>query len=454
MHWCWVMPSGLQRMVSRLLPSTLYARFFGLQVVLLTMIVLTFLALFSMNQTRSAMANIADVWTPAIEQALSRSAAPGSEEFTVSRQVQLLHGKPPADAYAPQWTHLRWRALQDALRARGVAVNKLLVSGRTGEAVVWLDTGDNAASRWVGVRSNLEGADFPARWAIAMALSMVFIGLAAWLLSRKIVTPLRQLQTSVQAFSDGKPLVVQAHDAPSEIRPLIRAFERMALEREDLDAQRALMLAGISHDIRSPLARIRMAAELLPAQGDVAEVYERIVRNVGIADSLIESFSDYVRADGEPLHQQVDLAELATLMAQATQVDCVIAPEASPAMVRGSEHLLQRALGNLIDNAKRHGQPPVVLTLDVNSAANHDEIRVGVADQGEGIAAQDRARLLRPFERGNSSRGNPGSGLGLAIVMRVAQRHGGRLEIHTPARGGSVCVLVLPKSSSKTHISP
>jgi two-component system, OmpR family, osmolarity sensor histidine kinase EnvZ len=444
MHWFWAMPS-LQRMVSRLLPSTLYARFFWLQVVLLTLIVLTFLALFSMNQTRSAMANIADAWTPAIQQAVSRSAASGSEDVTVSRQVQLLHSKPPLDAYAPQWTHLRWQALQDALRARGVLVNKLLVSGRTGEAVVWLDMGDGAALRWIGVRSNLEGADFPARWAIAMALSVVFIGMAAWLLSRKIVMPLRQLQASVQAFSEGKPLVVQSHDAPSEIRPLVRAFERMALEREDLDAQRALMLAGISHDIRSPLARIRMAAELLPAQGEAAEVYERIVRNVGIADSLIESFSDYVRADSEPLHQQVDMADLVTLMAQATQIECVIAPQASTAMVRGSEHLLQRALGNLIDNAKRHGQPPVVLKVDATSAADHGEIRVSVADQGEGIAPQDRERLLRPFERGNAARGNPGSGLGLAIAMRVAQRHGGRLEIHAPASGGSICVLVLPK---------
>jgi two-component system, OmpR family, osmolarity sensor histidine kinase EnvZ len=444
MHWCSMMLS-LKRTIGRILPGTLYARFFWLQLLLLGLITLTFFALFAMNQTRSAMTNIADVWAPAIQKSLLLNAPTGDETITVSRQVELLRATPPADAYAPNWTHLRWSALMEALRARNVPVSDLMVSGRTGEAIVWFNTGDEKAPRWIGVRSNLEGADFPARWMIAMSLSFIFIGIAAWWLSRKITTPLRNLESSVEAFSAGKPFVAQSQNAPGEVRTLIGTFERMAREREDLDAQRALMLAGISHDIRSPLARIRMAAELLPKHDDVEALYKRIVRNIGIADGLIESFSDYVRAESEPMNQRINIVELAKALATTTEVEFIVSPSTESIWVLGSEHLLQRALGNLIDNAKQHGRPPVVVYVEVSAAGN--EIRVSVNDRGDGIPSQDRERLLRPFERGSTARETAGSGLGLAITMRAAQRHGGRLEIIDNKGGGTACVLVLPKAT-------
>jgi two-component system, OmpR family, osmolarity sensor histidine kinase EnvZ len=366
------------------------------------------------------------------------------ESIRVSREVELLHSAPPADAYVPNWTHLRWRALQEALLARDMPVNNLVVSGSTGESIVWLNTGDALTPRWVGVRSNMEGADFPARWAIAMALSLLLIGIASWWLSRKIVKPLQQLEKAVRAFSKGQVFVSPTQDATSEIRTLIHAFERMALEREDLDTQRALMLAGISHDIRSPLARIRVAAELLPNHHEVAVLSERIVRNVDIADGLIESFSDYVRAESEPMNQKINIAELATAIAKATEVEYAISPKCEAVWVWGSKHLLQRALSNLIDNAKSHGRPPILLDVNVGSATSK-EIHVSVCDHGEGIAEQDRERLIRPFERGDTARGTPGSGLGLAITARVAKRHGGSLKIKSLAEGGVVCVLVFHK---------
>jgi two-component system, OmpR family, osmolarity sensor histidine kinase EnvZ len=434
------------RQVAKLVvPGTLYVRFFWLQLAVLVMVTLTFLALFALNQTRSAMANIAGVWAPALREAVSANTQGQRETLTVSQQVELYYSAPPADAYAPNWTHLRWRALHEALRVQDVPVGELVVSGRTGEAIVWLRMGDAGADRWIGVRSNLEGADFPARWLIAMLLSLGLIGLAARWLAHKIATPLRKLEAAVRAYSAGKPFVAPALDAPREISTLIHAFEKMAREREGFDAQRALMLAGISHDLRSPLTRIRMAAELLPDHDGAKLQAERIARNVAVADALIASFSDYVRAESEPLNQNLDLVELARDSATAAGIEHVHLPANGPVWVRGSPHLLQRALNNLIDNAKKHGKPPVSIAMMCDAAAA-GEVHLSVSDSGEGIAAQDRERLVRPFERGTASRAAPGSGLGLAIVVRVLQHHGGRLDIDATADGGARCVMVLPKA--------
>jgi two-component system, OmpR family, osmolarity sensor histidine kinase EnvZ len=427
------------------MPGSLYARFFWLQLAVLVMITLTFLAFFALNQTRSAMTNVADLWAPALREAVLTDAQTQGETITVSRQVELRYGIPPKDAYAPRWTHLRWSALQEALRLHQVPVSELVVSGRTGEAIVWLRMGDAPAERWIGVRSNLEGADFPARWLMAVLLSLGLISLAAYWLAHKFAKPLRKLEAAVLAYSAGRPFVAPALKEPQEIRTLIQAFEKMVREREDLDAQRALMLAGISHDLRSPLTRIRMAAELLPDHDDAKLQAQRIARNVTIADALIESFSDYVRAESEPLNEKIDLIELASGVAQAAGIEHTHFPTNQPVWVRGSSHLLQRALNNLIDNARTHAKPPVSVAVTCDKSAG-GEIHLSVSDCGAGIALQDRERLVRPFERGTSSRGTPGSGLGLAIVARVLQLHGGRLEIGTSAEGGARCVMVLPKA--------
>jgi two-component system, OmpR family, osmolarity sensor histidine kinase EnvZ len=320
-----------------------------------------------------------------------------------------------------------------------------VVSGRTGEAVVWLRMGEEPATRWIGVRSNLEGADFPVRWLMAMLLSLGVIGVAARWLAHKIVTPLRDLEAAVHAYSVGKPFNASASNEPREIRSLVQAFNQMTRERKALDAQRAFMLAGISHDLRSPLARIRMAAELLPDHAGAQLQAQRIVRNVAIADALIESFSDYVRAESEPLSEKIDLVMLAMGVVQTAGVAHTHFPAPGLVWIRGSPQLLQRALNNLIDNARKYGRPPVGVSIICDKSVNGD-VYLSVSDCGAGIAPQDRERLMQPFERGACARTTPGSGLGLAIVARVLQHHGGRLEIGTSAQGGAHCVMVLPKA--------
>lgn len=427
--------------------SSLYARFFWLQLVVVILITTIILSFYALNQTRSSMDNLAGIYAPALKEAFERNAIEGEEVIAVSRDVDVVYGTPPKESYAPNRTHLRWAALQESLEDRGIIVKDLLVSGASGDATVWVAT-DKPATRWVGLRTNLEGTDFRWRWTLALLLSLVLIAIAAAWLAWRIGGPMRALERAVKAFSAGKPFVSPPRDGSREVRTLIAAFEQMAKERRNLDQQRALMLAGISHDVRSPLARIRMAAALLPADAHTQLLVERIARNVAIADNLVESFSDYVRADSEPMDDIVDVAAVAIDAARAAGLPAATSAEKS-VLVRGNARLLQRALGNLIDNAIKHGKPPVTIAMHHDQPAR--QVHIHINDGGDGIREADKARLLRPFERGAEDRGSPGSGLGLAIVARIAMRHGGQFDVLS-LNPGLRCVLTLPCVATDDHL--
>ena len=211
----------------------------------------------------------------------------------------------------------------------------------------------------------------------------------------------------------------------------IEAAWRALTERLDRqESERTLLLAGVSHDLRSPLARIRMAAELLPEAEGVATRRDTIVRNVDVADRLIASFLDYVRASELPLDQVVDLAALVRRLRQLRdEPDDALTIEAPARLdvTHAHELLLERLIGNLVDNAMRHGRPPVRIRV----STDRDDALVDVEDHGPGIAVAEQARLTQAFARGDHSRGTPGTGLGLAVVQQVVRRMSGVLSFET-----------------------
>jgi two-component system, OmpR family, osmolarity sensor histidine kinase EnvZ len=427
---------------SRSRPRTLYARLFALQIAVLVGIVAFVIVLFAADQAERSMENVSDIWAPALREIAhtqrSRDAA-REETIVVTRDVDLVHGSPPANAVTPTFAQMRWRALKETLSDRGIPVHDLRVSGTSGDTIVWLNLAESPP-RWIGVRSNLDGEDFRWRWWLTVALSVALIALANWWFVRKLVAPLQSLENAVADFSAGKPFVAPAQSGTREVQTLIEAFSRMAKERGELDAQRALMLAGISHDIRSPLGRIRMAAELIDRSDNNAALSERIARNVAIADDLVESFSDYVRAESEPLDDHIDVNKLVRNEVEARGLASHLLVRNEPVVVRGNERLLQRALANVLDNALKHGRAPITVAIENDAQGT----RIVVSDSGDGIAEKDRERLLRPFERGDASRSTHGSGLGLAIAARVLARHGGDLTIDRAESGGVRCTLRLP----------
>ncbi|MCW5635825.1 MAG: hypothetical protein KIT17_20985, partial [Rubrivivax sp.] len=430
--------------------DTLYAKVLGLSLGVALLVAILFGA-FAVRQLAKLQARAtAPLWAEALRQALDgRVALPADVQAQTT--LQLLPGPPPPEA-APLRLYPRFRAIVGELRVLGLPVRELRVSGRTGDAITWLafetPGAQGGALRWIGVRGEYEGVDARLRGALGFLLALAGIGVGAWSLSRRITRPVRELQGAMQRFAregrlapapaaagDGPALPARtassADAAPAELRELVRQFEQLAAERAALDAERRTMLAAISHDLRSPLARIRMAAELLPAEAEgVAARRDSIVRNVQAVDRLLGSFIDFARSDSEPFDEPVDLGELVRRVV-AEEPGLELAPvegdghgdTGAPLVVpRASALALERALRNLVDNARRHGEPPVRLSLQRVSPG---EAWLAVRDHGGGIAgADERARLVLPFQRGEQGRRTPGTGLGLAIAARVAERCG------------------------------
>jgi two-component system, OmpR family, osmolarity sensor histidine kinase EnvZ len=396
------------------------------------LLVTSLFAVFAVRQHAQTSARaIAPIWAAALTSALS-SAATLPRQEVVSTPVALLAGPPPPEAVVLAFNP-RLRALVAELRAEGVPVRGLKVSGRTGEAITWLEIGQGDAGRWVGVRGEFEGIDFRERGTVGILIGVAATLAAAWWLSRRILRPVTDLRLAMQRFeTQGLVPPPAAENAPTELRALSQQFAELARQRSELDEQRRTMLAAISHDLRSPLGRIRMAAELLPDGEDVARRREAIVRNVQVADRLLGSFIDMARADDEPIAQRVDLCALIRELSQdAADVTTAPLPESPLWLQPASALALERAVCNLLDNARHHGAAPIELSLRREGT----ELIVSVRDHGPGMAAADRTGMLKPFVRGESSRSSPGTGLGLAIVQRTAQRHGGRLMLSDAAPG-------------------
>jgi len=418
--------------------DSLFARLLLVQIALALTVAALFGALTLRQQAQALARATAPLWAAAIMPML-QGAAPPPDRVTVRTTVALREGPPPPDA-TPLLLYPRYRALAAELRALGVPLRSWQVSGRTGDSVTWLELESEGRRRWIGIRGELEGTDVRERGSIGFAIAFVMILLCSWWLNRRVLQPVADLRRAMRRFeADGLLPPPAAASAPVELRELAQQFAHFAAQRRDLDLQRQAMLAAISHDLRSPLGRIRLAAELLPDAPGVAVRRDAIARNVQLADRLLGAFIDMARAEDEALTDAVDLAALLRAVAEA---DVEVAGIESVALLQpASAVALERALRNLIDNARLHGRGPITLSL----TAQGRHAVLAVRDQGPGIPAGRRAAMLQPFQRGEQSRSVPGTGLGLAIVQRTAERHGGRLllldaapglraELHLPLR--------------------
>jgi two-component system osmolarity sensor histidine kinase EnvZ len=304
----------------------------------------------------------------------------------------------------------------------------VLLSGRDRDAVVWLQVDQRGGGReWVGVRSGSGGLDLHFSVWIATALAFAATLGVVWSLKRWVIRPLSDLLRDMRGFEmAGVVPDAVVEGAPAELRELARQFAGLARQSSQADERRRTMMAGISHDLRSPLGRIRLAAELLPEAPGVAKRRASIARDVRVADRLLDSFIDFARAEDEEVVGRVDLRALVLdLAAHETDVRLKELPPHPQWLEPASAVALERALRNLLDNARRHGVAPICLALHTDAR----ETVLSVRDHGPGVAAAAFDLVTQPFFRGEASRHTPGTGLGLSIVQRTANRHGGRLVL-------------------------
>ena len=302
------------------------------------------------------------------------------------------------------------------------------------EQVVWLHVLAPAKSPiWLALPGHILTPEWPGRLLLVLLMVSVLLIGASWAFTRRLTRPLEQLRLRIQTHAPGQrvsevlPGQQTLRGATPEIVSIDQAYSDLLLRFETHERERAILLAGVSHDLRSPLGRIRMAAELLPDRDGKNTRQESIIRNVQVADRLIESFLDFVRSEELPLNDAVDLVALVRSSVarfdRPEQELTAVVPERLE-LLNSNELLLDRLVSNLVDNALKHGCLPVCVS--VSNQLNDAVIEVSDAGQGPQPAALKR--LQEAFARGAQSRSTPGVGLGLTIVRQIVGRMGGQLE--------------------------
>lgn len=276
-----------------------------------------------------------------------------------------------------------------------------------------------------------------------IALIAGTVGLAAYPVVRHLTSRLETLQRGVESWGDGALHLRVPVAGSDEIAAVARSFNTAAARIERLVASHRSLLANASHELRSPLARLRMAVDLYEASGNEKTKAE-IVENLSELDALVEEILLASRLDHVDAVDRSETVDLLALTAEeGARQD--VAVSGAPALLKGDPRLLTRLVRNLMQNGLRHGAPPVTAEVTADSGV----VRVSVRDQGEGIPEQDRASIFEPFYRpAGKSESAGGWGLGLALVQQIARHHGGTVRYETPASGGACFVAEFPANTA------
>jgi two-component system osmolarity sensor histidine kinase EnvZ len=274
-------------------------------------------------------------------------------------------------------------------------------------------------------------------WGVAL---LVLALAGAWLIASNLARPLAALERAAARIGRGESHQPLAEEGPRELRSLGAAFNRMARDLESLERERAMVLAGISHDLRTPLSRMRLALEMSGAEPSTAGA---MAADIDEIDAIIGQFLDFARGVKEQKAHE-DLGEL--LVDVAAHYERlgrkVTFQPAEDVRLPFARLALRRAVSNLVDNALRYAGEPVEIALENGARRAVVEVR----DRGPGIPKEQAERLKQPFTRLHAARSGPaGAGLGLAIVDRIARAHGGSLELVPRDGGGLVARLTLAR---------
>jgi signal transduction histidine kinase len=302
--------------------------------------------------------------------------------------------------------------------------------------------------RWLVVRRAAPPPRVPVGPVPAFVLLALAVAFGTYPIVRRLTRRLERLQASVERLGGGDLTARVAVEGHDEVAQLAASFNRAAARIEELVASHRSLLANASHELRSPLARVRMAVELLRADAR-PEVAREIARDIAELDALIDEILLMSRLDAQAVaggaphagREQIDLTALVAEECARADASFDAGPQAAPVVLRGEPRLLLRLVRNLLDNARRHGGAPAEVLL----AAAGGVAVLSVSDRGPGVAQAERERIFEPFYRARgASEAAGGVGLGLALVRGIAHRHGGEVACLPRDGGGSVFRVTLP----------
>jgi signal transduction histidine kinase len=287
----------------------------------------------------------------------------------------------------------------------------------------------------------LWGLPWQERWAIWLLFLTVSTGIVSAIATRQLVRPIRRFAKAIRLFGTDPQAPPIIETGPRELRGVISAFNAMQAQIQKFVAYRTAMLAAISHDLRTPLTRIRLRGEFIEDEVQQA----RLFRDVEELQAMVDGALAFFRGDAdEEAITSFDLAGILQTIANdyADQGIEIAYGGPSHAVCRGRPFALKRALTNLIENAVKYATPP---TLELS--CNETTIAIMVRDQGPGIPADSLERVFSPFYRLETSRNRltGGVGLGLTAALAIIRGHGGDIALSNLPGGGLGALVTLPR---------
>jgi signal transduction histidine kinase len=281
----------------------------------------------------------------------------------------------------------------------------------------------------------------PLGLVLTLGLLALAVAVGAYPVVRRATRRLERLQASVEALGAGDLAARVTVEGRDEVATLASSFNRSAERIERLVSAHKTLLANASHELRSPLARIRMAVEMLKTDAK-PELRTELERDIAELDVLVDEILLASRLDAGPAPDaREDVDFLALAAEECARVDAAL--DGEPVTVRGEPRLLRRLIRNLLENARRYGAGSPIEVRVGRSAHGGAELRV--CDRGPGVPEAERERIFEPFYRPAGAREREGGvGLGLALVRQIARRHGGDATCLARDGGGSCFAVLLP----------
>jgi len=402
---------------------------------LLAALAVVFLLMLPMAQRASA-----DLTGLMVLSAQTWSELPPGTRPAFEQELQQAHGliltaTAPAEAGPPHRRGLYLRALEARLSDRVGERVALLGAERSGERWLWAPLPSGGQTLWLGFSHHRVGPHPLATLALTLTGGLVLAAVAAWWLGGQILAPIRRFDAAAAILGRGETPTLLPEEGPRELAGLAHRFNLLSRQIADLLEARTTLLAGLSHDLRTPLARMRLALEMLHRRPDPAWI-ERLDKDIEEMDRLVADVLTLARGLSHGAPEPVELPVLLQEIAEAARAaGADVRLRCPPVTLQLPLEPVRRVLANLLDNALRYaGEHPVELRAECADGG----CRLGVLDLGPGIPEAELDAVFGPFHRVEHSRSpvTGGTGLGLAIVRQLAQANGWRVWLENRPGGG------------------